>query len=234
MGKDYFQFKQFTIRQAGAAMKVCTDSCLFGALAVHEYPSRILDIGAGTGLLTLMLAQKYPKAKFTALEPHQDSYTQAKLNIEQSPWSGNIQLQQARLQDFALKRQYKFDLIICNPPFYPAQQKNPQLNKAAHSFSLPMSEIIKASKLLLRDTGLLYVLYPPVQAEKLIKMALTADLQVAKKLYIKNRFLESYFRVAVALAIKEMDITIKTITISENANYTPEFVDLMKDYYLFL
>jgi len=234
MGRNYFQFKQFTINQESAAMKVCTDSCLFGALATHTCPSKILDIGAGTALLSLMLAQKYPEATFIALEPHQDSFDQARKNIEQSPWSHNIQIKQVRLQDFVFSFQDRFDLVICNPPFYPGQQKNPQLNKAAHSFSLPMSEIIKASKQLLTNTGLIYLLYPPAQSAKLIEMARAADLHIAKKLYIKNTQLESCFRVVVALSKEKANTTEETITIRENANYTHEFINLMKDYYLFL
>ncbi len=114
--QDYFEFKQFVIHQGDCAMKVTTEGCLFGALVEGANPKRILDIGAGTGLLSLMLAQKYPSAKIHAVELDQKAHIQAQANFAKSPWAENLQIHVGRIQDFHPRE--KFDLIVCNPPFF--------------------------------------------------------------------------------------------------------------------
>ena len=118
MGNSYFKFKQFTIHQEKAAMKVCTDSCILGAWARHYAPETILDIGAGTGLLSLMLAQKYPDACVTALEPHGLSHSEAFRNFSDTKWLKKWDLYPHTLQHFVKQTREAFDLIVCNPPFY--------------------------------------------------------------------------------------------------------------------
>lgn len=234
MGNTYFQFKKFRIEQSEAAMKVCTDSCLLGAYASHPSPNNILDIGTGTGLLALMLAQKYPKAKITALEPHLPSYEQALLNFKNSPWEKNLKLHPQRLQEFILSCDQQFDLIVCNPPFYPAQRKNPDLNKAAHSFDLPMSELIKAVLKLSNAQGKSYLLYPPDTGVHLQKMAKKAGLSIKESLCLKNKEMVTCFRLITVLSKEPSPTSENEIVIRINGNYSPEFINLMKGYYLFL
>lgn len=234
MPNTYFQFKQFRIEQSNAAMKVCTESCILGAYAQHPNPARILDIGTGTGLLSLMLAQKYPKAEIIALEPHQPSNYQAAYNFENSPWAANINLLPTRLQDYLYNTSGNFDLIICNPPFYPGQRQKPKLNQAAHSFKLPASEIIKAINRLLLPTGFAFILYPPSQSSVLQAMAKKADLRLKEKLHVKNNEMVSFFRIINVLDKQSSSTLEKEFVIRDNGNYSPEFVKLMKDYYLFL
>lgn len=234
MSNDYFQFKQFIVKQSGASMKVCTDSCVLGAYAKHARPQQILDIGTGTGLLSLMLAQKYPDAKITALEPDAASFQQARVNLGQSSWSDNFNLLPHRIQDFIYESSDQFDLIICNPPFYPAQKNKPELNQAAHSFQLPTSEIVKAINKLLSFNGLAYILYPPHQTKELQKMSTAAGLHLQEKLYIKNTKLVDYFRVVAVIGKKNQATIAKELVIHENGKYSVDFTELMKDYYLFL
>ena len=119
MSNNYFQFKQFTIHQDKCAMKVCTDACLFGAFVANEIQDKtinhILDIGAGTGLLSLMLAQK-SNAAIDAVEIDKSTYEQAEENISQSSWKEKITVYNSGIADFYSN--YKYDLIISNPPFF--------------------------------------------------------------------------------------------------------------------
>lgn len=215
-------------------MKVCTDSCLLGAYASHPSPQNILDIGTGTGLLALMLAQKYPQASIVALEPDHNSFEQAGKNFQSSPWRDKLNLLPERLQDYQLTANEKFDLIICNPPFYPAQRKKPLLNKAAHSFELPVSAIVKSLLKLLSPKGFGYILYPPEPSKQLQMMVSSAGLYPVENLYVKNNDMVTYFRVVTKVTKQSRSIIHKEISIYNNEKYSQEFTELMKDYYLFL
>ncbi|NJL13777.1 MAG: methyltransferase [Microscillaceae bacterium] len=117
MANTFFQFKQFRVEQAGAALKVCTDACLFGAWLPAQSAISILDIGTGTGLLALMLAQRTP-ARLTAIEIDPQAAQQAQANFLQSPWTHRLQLIAGAAQDFARQTTEKFDWIVSNPPFF--------------------------------------------------------------------------------------------------------------------
>ena len=130
MSNTYFQFKQFTIHQDKCAMKVCTDACMLGAWTAGKLGgsgiNNILDIGCGTGLLSLMLSQKI-NASIDAVEIDADAAKQAGENISASPWAANIRVIHTSLQEFMPKK--KYDLIICNPPFYENDLRSEHENK---------------------------------------------------------------------------------------------------------
>lgn len=132
MSDDFFQFKKFKIRQNYAAMKVNTDSVLLAAWAVEQLNDsktikNILDIGTGTGLLTLQMAQKFPDANFTAIELDADSCLDADFNFKNSDWSDQIQLQNIDFRNFLTSQ--KFDIMISNPPYFEPIQTNKGQNK---------------------------------------------------------------------------------------------------------
>ena len=143
----WFQFKQFTIHQEKTAMKVCTDACLFGAWVANKIElneinaDNILDIGCGTGLLSLMLAQK-TKAQIDAVEIDKNAFEQAKENINLTEWKEQINIHHGSIIDF--KSNKKYDLIICNPPFYENQLKSVDSarNKAMHATTLSYKDLI--------------------------------------------------------------------------------------------
>lgn len=117
MPNTYFQFKQFRIDQDQTAMKVTTEACILGAWVDEQIPPQtVLDIGTGTGLLALMLAQKFPQAEIDAVEIDQGAFTQAHANFHSSPWPERLQVFHQRIQDFDPGK--KYDLIISNPPFF--------------------------------------------------------------------------------------------------------------------
>jgi len=118
MPNHYFQFKEFLINQDKSSMKVTTDGCLFGAIIDHEEAKQILDIGAGTGLLSLMMSQKISDAKVTAVEIDSSCAIECAANFEASRWKDRLKIINVSIQEFAENSDQKFDLIVSNPPFY--------------------------------------------------------------------------------------------------------------------
>lgn len=127
MANDYFQFKQFTIRQERCAMKVGTDGVLLGAWTDVTHARRLLDIGTGTGLIAIMAAQRNPELIIDAIEIDPAAFEQARENANSTSWRERIHLFQGEVQAFAPP--HKYDIIVCNPPFFINSTKNPELNR---------------------------------------------------------------------------------------------------------
>ena len=172
--KEYFEFKQFTVHQEHAAMKVGTDGALLGSLAATG--KRILDIGTGTGLLSLMMAQRCPEAQITAIDVDENAIIDAQRNFSESPFGDRITLKQAPFQVFAKEEEVKYDCIICNPPYFDEslESKDESRTRARHTSSLPFRDLIGGAYELLEDEGVFSVCIPPevlskFSAECLIK-----------------------------------------------------------------
>src|SRR5690606_4673105 len=139
MPNTYFKFKQFIIHQGDCGMKVSTDEMVLGAMASHSKAGRILDIGTGTGLIALMLAQRFPTAAVEGIEIDKDAYLQASDNLALSPWKDRVSVVHQSFQEFAKVERKRFDLIVSNPPYFPAHLKSGDLkrNLALHNDALP-------------------------------------------------------------------------------------------------
>ncbi|MFM7672897.1 MAG: tRNA1(Val) (adenine(37)-N6)-methyltransferase [Bacteroidota bacterium] len=165
MANPYFQFKQFRIEQDRSAMKVTTDSCIFGGwvasqLQANHQPIHLLDIGTGTGLLSLMIAQALPLAQITAVEIDEQAAGQARVNIAQSPWKKRIQVLQADIK--SLITDNKYEVVVSNPPFYEQDliSPDPVKNQAHHDASLSFGELIIQLDRLLTQQGSFFLLLP--------------------------------------------------------------------------
>lgn len=158
-----FRFKQFTIHQDHAAMKVGTDADLLGTMA--EGGSAILDIGTGTGVLSLMMAQRFPQARLTAIDIDDNAVIDAARNIEESPFSERITLHHLSLQEFLQQSaEMVFDSIVCNPPYFDKSLEcgnNESRTRARHTSSLPFSVLVDGAYRMLKDGGVFSVCIPP-------------------------------------------------------------------------
>lgn len=246
MPNNNFQFKQFTVQQEKAALKVSTDSCLFGAWIAEEVrgmknevrndgnPLTILDIGVGTGLLMLMLAQK-SEALIDGIEIDEPSYQQAKENIEASIWKERMQLFHADVKQFSFTK--KYDLIISNPPFYEGDLKSDvaHRNVAMHDEGLKLDELVTVVDKNLADEGSFAVLLPYVRAERMIQLAKAVNLHLQTQVMVKQTVKHGYFRSMLLFSRNHAEPALNELAIKdENNQYTDEFVSLLKDYYLYL
>jgi len=241
MANQFFRFKQFTIQQDRCAMKVTTDSCLFGAWITEEVKRQkskvktILDIGTGTGLLSLMIAQKV-NCSVTAIELDKDAFAQAAENINATLWKENIKIFHADIKDFAAPVQY--DIVISNPPFYENewQSGNPKKNIAHHSHELLLEELPAIISDILKPNGKFYLLLPYKRHNEITKLFAQTNMSITKKILVRQSEDHDYFRFMIEGRIDRSPKTsISEIAIrNKQDDYTKEFISLLKDYYLYM
>jgi tRNA1Val (adenine37-N6)-methyltransferase len=238
MSNTYFKFKQFTIHQERCAMKVCTDACLLGAYTantLHEGPlavQNILDIGTGTGLLSLMLAQK-SAAQIDAVELNAAAASQAKENFIQSPWADRIQLFHGSIQQFVSSN--KYDLIISNPPFFENDLKSTHAikNDARHDTGLTLLELVSVVKEKLSAEGRAFILLPHQRIPYCKTILEPLDLFINEIVNIQSGP-QHTANISILLLCNQKSIyKEKTLLIHDGQRqYTAAFIALLKDYYL--
>ena len=215
-------------------MKVSTLACIQGAWLPDICPQKILDIGAGTGVLSLMAAQRY-RGLIDAVEIEQDAYAQLKENIAQSPWSKRINCYHADIRNFAKHNSKKYDVILCNPPFFENQlrSQDPKINKAKHDTGLILKDLIKAAFTLLTDEGKMSILLPPAESQRLIDHCLEKPLFLSDQLVISDTTGKAPNGVITILSKSATKLRVKKMYIkTKNGRYSKRFIHLLKDYYL--
>ncbi len=235
MPNPFFSFKQFTIRQDVATLKVTTDACILGAYAMADAPYEILDIGTGTGILAIMLAQRFREARIEAIEPDQEAAEQARLNAKNCPWQKRIRIFTSRIQDFIKCHEKKYDLIICNPPYHESQwiSKDRKTNLARHSIDLTFAELSFAVHILLAEKGSFYTIAPPRPFQQLEKELTPYGMQCIDHLSIFNLPEKSTYRTIGGFSrFTKKRREDRLLIMNENKVYTPEFRKLLKDFYL--
>lgn len=233
MPNDYFRFKQFTINQGRCAFKVGTDGVLLGAVADVTGVKSILDIGTGSGLIALMLAQR-SEADLCAIEPDHDSFLQATENVRSSKWSERVEVIETDLQSYSPEK--KFDLIVTNPPYFRDSIRNPDVRKssARHNDALPSSELLDGISRLLDDSGTFQLIMP--YAEGNVFIAEAADYGFYCNSILKIRPLPSseIRRLILNFSRNKQKLAEKFLTIGygKRHDYTDEYKELTKEFYL--
>lgn len=236
MPNPYFQFKQFTIYQKNAAMKVGTDGVLLGAWADCTNCNRILDIGTGTGLIALMLAQR-STASIDAVELDKNACKDAATNFANSPWHHRITLHETTIQDFVSKSNHKFDLIVCNPPFFANSLKTPDSsrNMARHNDALPINDLFFCVKNLLEKHGRFEVIIPFELFDDYKQTAQIAGLYTLRLTMIKPTPQTKIKRVLLSFG-SDKEITPITdeliIELNGRHKYSSQYIALTREYYL--
>ena len=215
-------------------MKVTTEACLFGSLIESEGVKHILDIGTGTGLLALMLAQK-TQAEIDAVEINSEAYQQASENFINSPWSKRLKAIYSDIGEFKSDR--KYDLIISNPPFFQDHQTGAKTdkNQALHNDTLSYQQLAVSIEQHLHNHGKAWVLLPPYPMQQFIMEMAVFDLQLSTRIIIHNSPSKKHFREVACFQKKVDSISYSDINIRNGeGDYSDKFVELLKPYYLHL
>lgn len=236
MPNDVFEFKKFKIKQDKCAMKVGTDAVLLGAWVVPNGSTTILDIGTGTGVIALMLAQK-SNASITAIDIDKESTEQAKVNVAESIFNEKVNVVHQSLQDLVKSSEHKFNLIVTNPPYFIDSYKNANDLKASarHTDLLSFEDLVSGVKKLLDEKGKFCLILPTKEARIFRELAQSKGLYLSKLLRIRTRFeKDSEKRHLMQFEFKESEFSESTLVIEKDShrNYTQEYKDLTKDYYL--
>lgn len=239
MPNHIFQFKQFTIDQSLCAMKVGTDGVTLGAVAEVENAKRVLDIGCGTGLLCLMMAQRNESAEIVGIDIDKDAVRGATQNVEASKWSDRITIVGKSLQDFIATVPSTFDKIITNPPYFEDSLKAPKASRtlARHTDSLPFTELASSVSTLLSDDGSLSIILPTDAHDKFEKIAEQYGLYLRKKTLVypkpgaeAKRTVGEFVKCGMQNA--ECEINELTIETDVRHQYTEDYIKLTKEFYL--
>ena len=232
-----FQFKQFSVEQDRCAMKIGTDGVLLGAWTpIPDKIFSVLDVGAGTGIIALMLAQRSTAEQIDALEIDEEAYEQAVENFENSPWSDRLFCFHAGLDEFVEEPEDEYDLIISNPPFYTEDYKteNEQRDLARFADAMPFEDLVEAADLLLSENGIFSAIIPYKEEEKFIALTKDFDLFPIKITRVKGTPTSEIKRSLLAFSrnISENFPVDELVIETSRHIYTEEYIALTKDFYL--
>lgn len=246
MSNSFFRFRQFTIHQDACAMKVTTDGCLFGAWAAKQIAAKhggsvnCLDIGTGTGLLSLMVAQQNAAASIHAIEIDTAATAQAIANIAAAGKGEQITVTEGDIKKIPAPGAPLYQVIFSNPPFYENElvSPDPVKNKAHHGDGLTLPELFQRINNLLLPDGFFYLLLPYKRYEELLQLFATQGLAIRHLVKVRHTPGHSFTRLMVEGrpgSASAEPFTVEEIAIRDADNhYSPSFTALLKDYYEFL
>jgi len=226
-----FKFKKFSIIQEKSAMKVGTDGVLLGCWISCEKANNILDIGCGTGLITLMLGQRSLNSNVIGIEIDKIASQEAQLNSSNSDWEERIEIKHTSLQQFT--PQLNFDLIVSNPPFFPQNKSQQSRDIARHANTLSFEELIGNAAKLLAEKGIFSVVIPKNSEEYFCKIAAVHNLYCNRVCYIKGNETSQVKRVMMEFSFIKTVVLTEHLTIETSRhNYTDKYIQLCKEFYL--
>lgn len=235
MANPYFKFKQFAVHHDRSSLKVGTDAVLLGAWADVADAKRILDIGTGSGVIALMLAQR-SSAQIDAIDIDEESTKQAQENFLDSSWSNRLKAYNISLNDFTATARAKYDLVVSNPPYFTDSFKptDPQRFSARHNDQLPINELAENTAKLLSPTGRFCVILPVKEAGLLTAALRSHGLFPEKELWVYSFTGKEVFRKIILFNRNETfcqreELTIET---APGQGYSKEYIELTRAYYL--
>ena len=235
MPNPYFQFKKFTVMHNRCAMKVGTDGVLLGAWATPPGNGAILDVGTGSGLIALMLAQKC-NANITGIEIDLQAVEQARENVKQSPWRNRIRIEHSTFQKHVDNTSNKYDMVITNPPYFTNSINAPDLNRtnARHQTELTMEGLFAGVKKVLKPQGRFSMIHPVENEPELLLLASVSSLYPCEIMYVQPTPQLPPKRILMNFWMKKVPLKSETLTIESGKrhNYTEQYKKLTKDYYL--
>ena len=234
MSESYFEFKEFKIVQGELGMRLSTDSVILGAAVQYHFPQNILDIGCGTGILSLMMAQRFNDANITAIDIEKSAFETTRLNVENSKWKARIKVEKADIKNW--KSNQQFDLIICNPPYFEHDTPSPIVEKkiARQNSQLGYEKLAFYSSNLMHDNSEFWCIIPYDKQEKLISAFLKQNISPFYFMPIKSQSQKPYIRVVMGFSAKIKRPTIENLCIyNTNKEYSQDFAHLTKDFYKF-
>ena len=230
--RNPFQFKQFTVHQTCAAMPVTTDACIFGALIDLGEATSALDVGTGTGLLSLMLAQRYPKTRFTAIDIDTESLKDAELNFKESPWTDRLNATHADFLNWNTSE--KFDTIICNPPFFQNQLPSTGIKKrnARHSHTLEHENMVAKMASILKPQGQIWLLIPEIHLNAILVYLKENKLHTNYLCSIRPSAAKPVHLTVLMAGTFQHKTTEQELVVYENGMLTEQTKNLLSGYYL--
>lgn len=233
MGSKGFTFKQFEINHEGCAMKVGTDGVLLGAWCSSQSARRIADVGTGTGLISLMCAQRNATAKIDAIEIDSSAAKCARENVARSVWNDRIEVIESAIQQFSTEERY--DLIVSNPPYFSETLQSPDPSRATarHNCSLPHRDLIDAAKRLLTPDGRLSIILPADESRRFAMQAVVAGLHLRRRCDIATKKGAAPKRTMSEWSLATGEASIEELTLSaEDGSRSEEYSRLTEDFYL--
>lgn len=234
-----FQFKQFAIAQNLAAMKIGTDAVLLGAwCTIPEFTDSILDIGSGTGVIALMLAQRSEAMTIDAVEIEENAYLQSVTNFENSSWADRLYCYHSSFENLAKEFHEEgdtYDMIVSNPPFYKNIHKTKTLarDKARSEAYLTFSKLLEGVALLLSKDGVFSTIIPYTSENEFIQLAAANSLYPINICNVKGNKQSNYKRSLLSFSFKKSNIVKSELIIEkERHKYTEAYINLTKDFYL--
>ncbi len=229
--EEVFRFKRFDVAQQGAGLKVNTDGVLLGAVAGAGRVRNVLDIGSGTGLIALMLAQRFPDATVHALEPEKTAYALSRYNFSRSPWAERMKVFRTELQKF--RPPVRYDLMVSNPPFS-GEAHGEARNRARNPVFLPLEEIFRFSRQFLEANGLLWIIWPWIGKYELLDAAYRNEMFPVRSMEIREAKNKPIKRgIWVFSREHKRDFEQDTLILTdESGQKTEEFAKLVSDFYL--
>ena len=234
-----FQFKEFAVKQDKTAMKVGTDGVLLGAwCSIECFPDTILDIGSGTGLLSLMIAQRTDAMTIDAVEVDENAYEQTVENFEESDWGDRLYCYNANFKEFVIEiveEEETYDLIVSNPPFYTDdfETNDAARNKARFASSLPFNDLISGVSKILSAKGKFVVVIPFKEEQNFIRIAEQNLLFLNRVCHVKGNPTSEIKRSLLEFSFHQTAIKKENLTIEfERHQYTEDYINLTKYFYL--